>query len=767
MGQNIRENTIEKELPFGLLNWYPWRKGVSVCCLGINADLFATELQSRGLQVTTLLETDKTVEGFDYIIEFGELERSQNPIALLQEWKTYLKPTGHLFLACENRLGLRYFCGDKDSFTHRNFDGIEDYRNFSEKDREFFGGRNYARYELEHFLDEAGFDRRRGYSVLPGLEMPQQLYAWDYLPREKLAIRYTPLYHDPKTVFLNEEQLYDSMIANGMFHQMANAYLIDCSPEGDFYEINHVTTSMDRGHENATATILRKDNTVEKIALYPEGNERLDALLSNTQTLGQRGIAVVPIQKIDRGEWENKKLTGITMEYIHSATALEYLRNLIWTNPEDFKSETIRYLQNIIDSSEPSETQPNEELGTFYQNAFTDMVPLNCFYHKGQFVFFDQEFCEQDYPINVVLVRALDILYMGDKSMEAVVPSEFFFEYFGLKDKLGIFRSMGSKYIGKLRQREALEEFNRKHLADTAVINSNRQRMNYSAEEYQHIFVDLLRDTEDKDVYLFGAGLWARKFIAEYGDRCRIRGLLDNNESNVGNMVDGVEVMCPSVLEKLDANQYKVIVCVKYYTSILVQLKRLGNLYYGIYDPYIERPVEQTVGRNQITVHREADGPQGKDSSCLEENRPKKYGTGYIAGVFDLFHVGHLNMFKRAREQCEYLIVGVVSDEQASEGKARRPYISEEDRLEIVRSCRYVDEAFILPYAAAGTRDVYRKYHFDAQFSGSDYEHDPEWLKEQQWLRERGSDLVFFPYTERTSSTKIKEQLSSERNLGK
>lgn len=321
---------------------------------------------------------------------------------------------------------------------------------------------------------------------MPGLEMSQQLYAWDYLPREKLAIRYTPLYHDPKTVFLNEEQLYDSVIANGMFHQMANAYLIDCSPEGDFYEISHVTTSMDRGHENATATILRKDNTVEKIALYPEGNERLDALLSNTQVLGQRGIAVVPLQKTDLGVWEDKKLTGVTMEYIHSATALEYLRNLIWTNPEDFKSETIRYLQNIIDSSEPSEIQPNEELGTFYQNAFTDMVPLNCFYHKGQFVFFDQEFCEQDYPINVVLVRALDILYMGDKSMEA------------------------------------LEEFNRKHLADTAVINSNRQRMNYSAEEYQHIFVDLLRDTEDKDIYLVpvcgpGSSLQSIETAAESG----------------------------------------------------------------------------------------------------------------------------------------------------------------------------------------------------------------------------------------------------------
>ena len=68
MGQNIRENTIEKELPFGLLNGYPWRKGVSVCCLGINADLFATVLQSRGLQVTTLFETDKIVEEFDYMI---------------------------------------------------------------------------------------------------------------------------------------------------------------------------------------------------------------------------------------------------------------------------------------------------------------------------------------------------------------------------------------------------------------------------------------------------------------------------------------------------------------------------------------------------------------------------------------------------------------------------------------------------------------------------------------------------------------------------
>ena len=116
-------------------------------------------------------------------------------------------------------------------------------------------------------------------------------------------------------------------------------------------------------------------------------------------------------------------------------------------------------------------------------------------------------------------------------------------------------------------------------------------------------------------------------------------------------------------------------------------------------------------------------------------------------------------MFRRAKEQCDYLIVGVVTDEGGRRGKKTETFIPFTERIEIVRSCRYVDEAVEIPLDYAGSRDAYRLYHFDVQFSGSDYVDDPNWLAEREFLRKQGSELVFFPYTESTSSTKIKAMI--------
>jgi cytidyltransferase-like protein len=149
-------------------------------------------------------------------------------------------------------------------------------------------------------------------------------------------------------------------------------------------------------------------------------------------------------------------------------------------------------------------------------------------------------------------------------------------------------------------------------------------------------------------------------------------------------------------------------------------------------------------------------------STSHKESVPKKYHTGYIAGVFDLFHMGHLNMFKRAKELCEYLIVGVVTDEGVTKYKKTIPFIPFDERIELVRSCKYVDEAVEIPLNYGGTRDAYRMYHFDCQFSGSDYTDNPDWLAEKEFLKKHGAEMVFFPYTEGTSSTKIKSLIEEK-----
>lgn len=113
-------------------------------------------------------------------------------------------------------------------------------------------------------------------------------------------------------------------------------------------------------------------------------------------------------------------------------------------------------------------------------------------------------------------------------------------------------------------------------------------------------------------------------------------------------------------------------------------------------------------------------------------------------------------MFKRAKEQCGYLIVGVVTDDGVREIKKVEPFVPFEERIEMVRSCRYVDEAVEIPLQFHDTKEAYKMYHFDCQFSGSDYINNPSWINNKEFLEQNGSEMVFFPYTESTSSSKIK-----------
>lgn len=132
----------------------------------------------------------------------------------------------------------------------------------------------------------------------------------------------------------------------------------------------------------------------------------------------------------------------------------------------------------------------------------------------------------------------------------------------------------------------------------------------------------------------------------------------------------------------------------------------------------------------------------------------KKYRVGYIAGVFDLFHIGHLNLIRRAKEQCEYLMVGVLTDEEVQRWKTNKPFIPFDERIQIVESVRYVDKVVKVTSENIARMDAWEMYHFDCQFSGSDY--SETWLEDQRKLREVGSDIVFLPYTQSTCSTKIK-----------
>lgn len=134
----------------------------------------------------------------------------------------------------------------------------------------------------------------------------------------------------------------------------------------------------------------------------------------------------------------------------------------------------------------------------------------------------------------------------------------------------------------------------------------------------------------------------------------------------------------------------------------------------------------------------------------------KKYKIGYTTGVFDMFHIGHLNLLKRAKEQCEYLIVGVSTDEVVQNYKHKTPIIPFEERSAIVSAIKYVDK--VVPQISMDKMMAYNELHFDALFHGSDWKGSDMYNRIADEFSSIGVDVVFLPHTDGISSTYIREK---------
>lgn len=128
----------------------------------------------------------------------------------------------------------------------------------------------------------------------------------------------------------------------------------------------------------------------------------------------------------------------------------------------------------------------------------------------------------------------------------------------------------------------------------------------------------------------------------------------------------------------------------------------------------------------------------------------KKYKTGYTTGVFDLFHIGHLNILKKSKEHCEQLIVGVSTDELVNY-KNKQPVIPFDERFKIVESIKFVDK--VVPQNNMDKSEALEKYKFDVVFVGDDWKGTEKWNRIEEDFNKKGVDVFYFPYTKSTSST--------------
>ena len=410
---------------------------------------------------------------FDYIVLIGLLERvgggsaAHEPyVRYLERLQKWLKPGGKILLAVENRYGLRYFCGAPEPHTNRAFSGINRY---------MYGtsGYSFSRQELDEILGEAGFEKRKFYYPLPDYKLPQLIYTDAYLPERNLKERLIPYYRRNDTLIASELELYDDVVANGVFPFFANSFLVECGVQCEQGAVIYSAVSTDRGEGRSYATVIRQDELVHKLPLYEAGKESAEKLYESISDLKQHGIPVVEHVLLENG--------GLELSYISWETLSNYIKTIMRKQPEKVlqildqiyayilqSSEQVPAEQNALlgrltdeEKAKLAECQAQVDFGPILRKAYMELIPLNCFYNPEaeEFLFFDQEFVRENYPAKYVLFRAIHYIYCFTPDAHACYPLEKVIEKYGMQDTWQIYLKEEQRFLDEVRSREQYKQF--------------------------------------------------------------------------------------------------------------------------------------------------------------------------------------------------------------------------------------------------------------------------------------------------------------------
>lgn len=192
-------------------------------------------------------------------------------------------------------------------------------------------------------------------------------------------------------------------------------------------------------------------------------------------------------------------------------------------------------------------------------------------------------------------------------------------------------------------------------------------------------------------------------------------------------------------------------------TSLLAKeiIKRM-YCHSTLYIPQYEEVFKGVIDRYHTDPHQYGVDSYEYKMNCGRFNDKPQLIIGYLSGTFDLFHIGHLNLLRRAKQHCDYLVVGVHKD---ASHKGKSTFIPYEERVEIIRSIGYVDK--VIPSEPEDC-DIYIKgiVKYDRLFVGSDYKGTERFERYEAFFADKGVEIVYFPYTQGTSSTQLRDALA-------
>lgn len=351
---------------------------------------------------------------FDYVVITGSACGGSGGVPPEIQLKQYvnlaealwLKDSGKLLLALDNRNGAKYQCGYPRPVTGGiNENGVE---------------AMLTREQLHRLLSEYGFVCQKFYYPFPDYRLAQEIYTDIILPEGSIKDRMLTYCVMPGFLYKDEYQFYSPKIATGDIRNICNSYLAECSRTKLVSDADYIAVSTDRGREHSFFTVIGRER-VRKSAVYEEGEKNLSKSYDNILQIERAGLKIVP-HIYHQGR--------LSMPIVRGPKLIDLLWTLAVENREKFVQAIDKLYECIVKSSGSTEKAGR----VFLRQGYIDLIPLNCFVEKGQYYFFDQEFCVPECPVDYIMFRALRYTYLTYPELETYIGIEEMKERYQLKN---------------------------------------------------------------------------------------------------------------------------------------------------------------------------------------------------------------------------------------------------------------------------------------------------------------------------------------------
>lgn len=528
-------------------SWYDFSRYSSVLLVGDVSDIAYQEANRLFARVCKYGEyaCDDDMK-FSVILVFGGYNRKNNEI-LLQKIKKLLSADGVMLWAADNKLGTRFLCGDK----HLGNEG------------EYFTLSTWKKMFAKVDIKLTGI-----YYLMPDWHMVKRLYAKEPNKIDKDCLHYTV----PQNIIKDEVELLEDVIADKIFSKMTNAFLFEYRRDNKKSNLLEIQFSPTKGRKDSSALYLYPDKVV-KSSLYDGGSVR--HIYDNGQKLHTMGIKIV------EQRYCKQKLI---MPYIKARLVSKVMAETAKKSVPDFHAMLEKFWQCILQSAENANNKSpikNIESKKILQKAYIDMVPTNAFYVNGDYVFFDQEYCYENYPAEYVMFRALLVLYNAELELENIVRLEEVKKWFRMEHSWQYFYD----YEVNVLQHELLNwniygRYYQNNNFNQVALRKNCNIISHIDEFYED---NLFKNIENKKIILFGAGVYCDRYMEKYGKDYSPTYIVDNDANKWHKYKMGIEILPPSILETEKENDLRIIVCARDSKSIEKQIKCIGIKDYRVF----------------------------------------------------------------------------------------------------------------------------------------------------------------------------------------